>query len=206
MRFVPIFLAAALSAALSAAPHAARVGANSQAAQAAQKGQAGGGAKSAATAAAAETRCDVWVYVLDPDPRGVNVRSGPGKQFAAVAKLPHDEYSLMVHVTGASGQWVRISEAERMESGDSVFKGAGWVYGPGLATQTKNYSGLDPEEPRVKLYREASKRSAVVLRLPNETEVNLTGCNGRWARVRHKNVEGWLDPDSQCHSTLTTCS
>jgi SH3-like domain-containing protein len=155
---------------------------------------------------AAETPCDLWSYVLDPDPQGVNVRSGPGKKFDAVAKLPHDEYSLMVHVTGATGQWVRISEAERMESGENVFKGAGWVYGPGLGTQTKSYAGLDPEEPRVKLYREASKRSAVVLRLPNEIEVALTGCKGRWARVRHKNVEAWLDPDSQCHSTLTTCS
>ena len=196
MRFTPVF-AAAFAALLLAAPTASRRVTATQAGAA--------GAKPPAVAAA-ETPCDLWVYVLDPDPQGVNVRSGPGKQFAAVSKLPHDDYSLMVHVTGASGQWVRISEAERMESGDNVFKGAGWVYAPGLATQTKDYGGLDPEEPRVKLYREPSKRSAVVLRLPNEIEVALTGCKGRWARVRHKNVEAWLDPDSQCHSTLTTCS
>lgn len=196
MRLLLIF-AAALVSVLPAAPSGVRrVGAT----------QSGGKATTHAGVVAAQTPCDLWVYVLDPDPQGVNVRSGPGKQFDVTARLPHDEYSLMVHVTGASGQWVRVSEAERMESGDNVFKGAGWVYGPGLATQTKNYSGLDPEEPRVRLYKEASKRSAVVLRLPNETEVALTGCKGRWARVRHKNVEAWLDPDSQCHSTLTTCS
>jgi SH3-like domain-containing protein len=197
MRFTLVF-AAALASALLAAPRAARpLGAT----------QSGGAApRPPAVVAAAETPCDLWVYVLDPDPQGVNVRSGPGKKFDVTARLPHDDYSLMVHVTGASGQWVRISEAERMESGDNVFKGAGWVYAPGLATQTKDYRGLDPEEPRVKLYREPDKRSAVVLRLPNEVEVALTGCKGRWARVRHKNVEAWLDPDSQCHSTLTTCS
>ncbi len=197
MRFT-LAAAAALAAALLAAPAASRRVTATQAGVAA--------AAKPPAVSAADVPCDLWAYVLDPDPRGVNVRSGPGKQFAAVGKLPHDEYSLTVHVTGASGQWVRISEAERMESGDNVFKGAGWVYGPGLGTQTKNYAGLDPEEPRVRLYKEPSKRSAVVLRLPNEIEVALTGCKGRWARVRHKNVEAWLDPDSQCHSTLTTCS
>ena len=196
MRFKLVF-AAALASVVLAAPAVPRR---------ASATQAGGKASTHAGVVSAETTCDLWVYVLDPDPQGVNVRRGPGKQFDAVAKLPHDEYSLMVHVTGASGQWVRVSEAERMESGENVFKGAGWVYGPGLATQTKNYSGLDPEEPRVKLHKEPSKRSAVVLRLPNEIEVTLTGCKGRWARVRHKNVEGWLDPDSQCYNTLTTCS
>lgn len=194
MRFKLVF-AAALASVVLAAPAVPRRASATQA----------GGPKSPAVAAAA-TPCDLWVYVLDPDPQGVNVRQGPGKQFAAVAKLPHDEYSLMVHVTGASGQWVRVSEAERMESGENVFKGAGWVYAPGLATQTKDYGGLNPEEPRVRLYKEPSKRSAVALRLPNETEVALTGCKGRWARVRHKNVEAWLAPESQCHSTLTTCS
>ena len=198
MRLKLLFAAALASALLAAPTVARRGGAATQAGGAANAGHAG--------VVAAETPCDLWVYVLDPDPQGVNVRSGPGKKFDAVAKLPHDEYSLMVHVTGATGQWVRISDAERMESGESVFKGAGWVYAPGLATQTKDYGGLDPAAPRVKLYREASKRSAVALRLPNETEVTLTGCKGRWARVRHKNVEAWLDPESQCHSTLTTCS
>src|SRR5918993_7229 len=120
MRLLLIF-AAALASVVAAAPSGVRRAGATQA----------GGAKHAGVAAA-QTPCDLWVYVLDPDPQGVNVRSGPGKQFDAVARLPHDEYSLMVHVTGATGQWVRVSEAERMESGDNVFKGAGWVYGPGL--------------------------------------------------------------------------
>ena len=196
MRLLHVF-AVALAALLLAAPTAARrAGAT----------QAGGKSAARAGVVAAETPCDIWAYLLDADPQGVNVRSGPGKQFDVTGKLPQVEYNLVVHVTGATGQWLRVSEAEMQESGESVFKGAGWVYGPGLATQTKNYAGLDPEEPRVKLYKTASKSSAVVLRLPNETEVALTGCKGTWARVRHKNVEGWLDRDSQCHSTLTTCS
>lgn len=189
-----ILFAAVLTLAVVAVPRRADVAA----------AQARGGAKAAT--AAAETPCDLWAYVLDPDPQGLNVRSGPGKQFAAVAKLPHVEYNLEVHVTGASGQWLRVSEASEQDSGKNVFKGSGWVYGPALGTDTKDYGGMDPNEPRVKLYKDASERSGVVLRLPNETEVALTGCKWHWARVRHKSVEGWLAPDSQCHSTLTTCS
>jgi len=193
VRLLILFAAAALTAVLVTAPRRAYVA----------EAQARGGAK---TTTPAETPCDLWTYVLDPDPQGLNVRSGPGKQFAAVAKLPHVEYSLEVHVTGASGQWLRVSEASEQDSGKQVFKGTGWVYGPTLGTETKDYAATSPTELRVKLYREASERSSVVVRLPSEAEVALTGCKGRWARVRHKNVEGWLAPDSQCHSTLTTCS
>lgn len=164
------------------------------------------GRPAAGARAAAETRCDLYAYVVDPDPAGLNVRSGPGKQFAVVGTLPRVEYSLSVHVTGASGQWLRIEGAETQDTGDVVFKGAGWVFGPMLATGTKDYAALDPEEPRVKLFREPSPKSAVVTRLPNETEVNLVGCKGGWARVRHQKFEGWLARESQCHSTLTTCS
>jgi SH3-like domain-containing protein len=155
---------------------------------------------------AARTRCDFHAYVVDADPAGLNVRSGPGKQFAVIGNLPPHEYSVEVRVTGATGQWLRIEGGEKQDTGEVVFRGAGWVFGPMLATQTKNYSGLDPEEPRVKVFKQPSLRAAVVTRLPNETEVNLIGCKGRWAQVRHKNLEGWLDPDSQCYSTLTTCS
>jgi SH3-like domain-containing protein len=197
MRLV-IFCASARASVLLAAPPAARRGGAPQAGT--------GAAPTHAGVVAAQTPCDLRVYVLDPDPQGVNVRSGPGKQFDVVARLPHDESSLLVHVSGATGQWVRISEAERMESGEGVFKGAGWVYAPGLGTQTRDYGGLDPAAPRVRIYRAASKSSAVVLRLPNETEVALTGCKGGWARIRHKRVEGWLAPDAQCPNTLTTCA
>ncbi len=154
----------------------------------------------------AATRCDLHAYVVDADPAGLNVRSGPGKQFAVIGNLPPHQYSVEVHVTGAAGQWLRIEGGEKQDTGEVVFRGAGWVFGPMLATQTKDYAALDPDEPRVKVFKQPSPRAAVVTRLPNETEVNLIGCQGRWAQVRHKNLEGWLDPDSQCYSTLTTCS
>jgi hypothetical protein len=154
----------------------------------------------------AATRCDLHAYVVDTDPAGLNVRSGPGKQFPVIGNLPRHEYSVTVHVTGAGGGWLHIEGGEKQDTGEVVFSGAGWVFAPMLATQTKDYTGPDPGAPRVKVFRQPSLRAAVVTRLPNETEVNLIGCKGRWAQVRHKKFEGGLDPDSQCYSTLTTCS
>jgi SH3-like domain-containing protein len=171
---------------------------------------AGGGARQASAggqqASAAAVRCDLWAYAVDPDPAGLNVRSGPGKQYPVVGTLPRVDNSLEVHVLGATGQWLRIGEAMTQETGESVFKGPGWVFGPMLAVETKDYASMNPNERRVRLFKEPSPRSAVVTRLPSEAEVNLVGCKGKWARVRHQKSEGWLAPDSQCHSTLTTCS
>ena len=130
----------------------------------------------------ARTRCDLYAYVADADPAGLNVRSGPGKQFAVVGNLPQHEYSVEVHVTGATGQWLRIEGGEKQDTGEVVFRGAGWVYGPLLATQTKNYTGLDPEAPRVKIFTSPTPRAAVVTRLPNETEVNLVDAAARIER------------------------
>ncbi|HEX8164129.1 MAG TPA: SH3 domain-containing protein [Pyrinomonadaceae bacterium] len=153
------------------------------------------------------TRCDIRAYVVDPDPRGLNVRSGAGKAFPVVGTIKHfSDATVGVTVVGATGQWVLIKDAETQEEGASAFKGSGWVYAPMLATQTRNYTGLDPDAPRVKIFKAQSRRSAVVTVLPNETEVNLVGCKGAWAQVRYKKFEGWLDPDSQCSNTLTTCS
>jgi SH3-like domain-containing protein len=153
------------------------------------------------------TRCDLRAYVVDPDPHGLNVRSGAGKASPVVGTIKYStEATVGVMVVGATGQWVLIRDAETQEDGVSAFKGQGWVYAPMLATQTRGYTGLDPDAPKVKIFKAQSKRSAVVTVLPNETEVNLIGCKGAWAQVRYKKFEGWLDPDSQCANTLTTCS
>ena len=92
------------------------------------------------------------------------------------------------------------------EEDESVFKGEGWVFGPMLATQTKSYTGLDSNALNVKVFKEPTKRSAVVTRLANEIEVKLVGCKGGWAQIQHKAFTGRLDPDSQCANTLTTFS
>ena len=166
-----------------------------------------GGAAAARSVEAAGTPCDIAAYVVDPDPRGLNVRSGPGKAFPVVGTIPYGGGSAVgVKVTGSTGQWLRIKDAETQESGETAFEGEGWVFAPMLATETRNYTAGDPRAPVVKLYKAPSIKSAVLTRLPNETEVRLLGCKGDWAQVQFKKVTGWLDPESQCASTLTNCS
>src|SRR5215213_11970894 len=63
-------------------------------------------------AAAAVTPCNLSAYVVDHDPNGLNVRSGPGATFKVVGNLPNQGVEgIGVHITGGSGEWVRIDRA-----------------------------------------------------------------------------------------------
>lgn len=151
-------------------------------------------------------RCEVQAFVVDPDPAGLNVRAGPDKSSRVITTLKHSaDYTIALTITGASGPWVKIKDAEAEETSDSLFKGPGWVYGPLLATQTRGKYGHDLNKPVVKVLKEPDSRGAVVTVLPVETQVNIIGCRGGWAQVRYKKFEGWLPPESQCADTLTTC-
>ncbi|HLM58367.1 MAG TPA: SH3 domain-containing protein, partial [Pyrinomonadaceae bacterium] len=100
MKLVPLLAAAALSAALLPAPRAGDAG---------RAPQAGGAARDIRPA---DTPCDLPAYVADPDPRGLNVRSGPGTPFPVVGVIPHKGGSAVgLTVTGSSGPWVRIKDA-----------------------------------------------------------------------------------------------
>ncbi len=80
-------------------------------------------------AAGAVTPCDAVAVVNDPDPQGMNVRSGPGSTFKVIGNLPNaDVNGISVHITGAQGEWVRIDRADEQggEPEDRVFfKGSG---------------------------------------------------------------------------------
>jgi SH3-like domain-containing protein len=157
-----------------------------------------GGPAPAARAAQTSVACQIGAYVIDPDPRGLNVRAGPGTGFRVIAVLPGgSDTPVEVEVTGASGNWLRIRNATAPDT--LLFRGPGWVYARMLGTGTS-------EHGPVSLYREPRRGSAVVGRLDVGTGVTLLGCRGGWARVQVANLTGWLDPQSQCSLTLTTCS
>jgi SH3-like domain-containing protein len=149
------------------------------------------------------TPCDIGAYVVDSDPEGLNVRTGPGKEFPSVATLTRDT---MVDVKGVHSGWVLIGNAEDLFSTEdqNVFKGSGWVYGMLLGTATY-YRGIDPHY-RVKVYRLPSHTGGIVGKLAPETEVKIVGCRGHWVQIKHRNLKGWLDPDSHCGNVVTTCS
>lgn len=165
-----------------------------------------GGRAAAQKGPAAVVPCDVRAYVNDPDPKGLNVRSGPGTQHSIIGNLPNQQAEgIEVHITGSSGDWVRIDRAVEQggEGERTFFSGAGWVYAPSLGVD--GVGGFDP--PGTPLYQGATKRANIVARLPVEGGgAKVRGCRYGWTQVEYKGRRGWAAPDTLCVSALTNCS
>jgi uncharacterized protein YgiM (DUF1202 family) len=147
--------------------------------------------------------CDVEAFVIDQDPNGLNVRSGPGKSYGVIGNLPYkQDTGVSVHITGSSGDWVQIDSGVE-EGGDeeqTFFKGAGWVYAPLLGL-----TGTAQSKGATLLYREASQKSGLVKRVPGGDDVKVWGCRGKWLYVEYEKVKGWAAPRTLCSNSLTTC-
>lgn len=154
---------------------------------------------------ATTTRCDVKAYVIDRDPEGMNVRSGPGSTYRVIGNLPNQGVEgIGVHIIGSQGDWVRIDLAVEQggEPERTFFKGEGWVYGPLLEVD-----GVGGIEGGTKLYQAPTERSRVLGRMVAGGEgATVRGCQGKWMYVEHKKVRGWAAPGTLCSNSLTTCS
>jgi SH3-like domain-containing protein len=147
--------------------------------------------------------CHCTAYVIDTDPKGLNVRSGPGTNYTVTATIPTNN-SVEIWIIGSLGPWMSIERAyifaEDDTSDDVDMKITGFIYGPLLAVQTRP-SGLK----LIPLYTEPDITSRVIAELPMDIEVVLTGCQGTWVKVKYGDIEGWLDPESHCGNPVTTC-
>lgn len=139
--------------------------------------------------------CKISAYVIDRDPAGLNVRSGPSSTSSVVSKLAHADEGPIVTIVGSNGKWMLIDSAESIDS-EEIFKGRGWVYGLLLGTSTRY---------KVNVRKEPKLKSQVMGIISAEEEVKLTGCKGGWARIQYGNLEGWIEPESQCPNPVTTC-
>jgi SH3-like domain-containing protein len=151
-------------------------------------------------AGSAAAVCNVEAYVIDPDPKGLNVRDTPGVNGRIVAVIPADVDGTIVHLVASSPNgWVQIDRAETIE-GRVVFNQKGWVSGNMLGTETRGYGTKG-----VKL-RGEGKAGKVVGTIPPETEVRVNGCAGDRVRVKYRNLNGWLARDDQCPNPVTLCN
>lgn len=141
--------------------------------------------------------CQISAYVIDPDPKGVNIRSAPNSNAKIIGKLPK-VLSTIVDISGAQGNWVQITKAD--SAGKIAFSGKGWVYASLLGTSTRGYGSKG-----VEVYASASDRSSVIGKIPHSTNTTLLSCDGFWAKVSYQQTQGWLQRSSQCPSDLTTC-
>lgn len=147
--------------------------------------------------------CDVRAYVLDGNTGDLNVQSGPGKTYKSIGNLPTKKVEgIEVHITGASGDWVRIDKAVE-EGGDPdkvLFQGKGWIYAHLLGAGGKSITNGGTN-----VYKAKSTESPVVSWVSVDDGVTVRGCDGQWMFVEHKKKKGWAAPDTLCPNSLTTC-
>lgn len=142
--------------------------------------------------------CQIDAYVIDKDPKGLNVRSGPGNDYKVIDNLPTTTIGVIVNLTASQGDWVQISKAQSPQKIE--FQGSGWVYAPLLGTSTRGYATKS-----VSLYPSATTQSKSIGRLPSQRGVKLLSCDRSWALVEYEGAKGWIAPDAQCPNPLTTC-
>ncbi|MGB5963727.1 MAG: SH3 domain-containing protein [Coleofasciculaceae cyanobacterium] len=142
--------------------------------------------------------CKIGAYIVDKDPKGLNVRSQPNSQSKIVDTLPTNNLALIVDVDAAQGDWVQLSKAQ--SPGKLEFQGSGWVYAPLLGTSTRGYGTNG-----VSVYESANNQVKVIGRIPSQRNVKLLSCDRAWALVEYQGLKGWLEPESQCANPLTTC-
>jgi uncharacterized protein YgiM (DUF1202 family) len=139
--------------------------------------------------------CSISAYVIDKDANGLNVRSGAGKTFKTLGTLVFDEDGTTLEIKGATGSWLMIEGAETL-GGETTFSGKGWVSASMLGISTAR---------KAKLYSSASLKGKTLATIPGEEELTILGCMGEWVKVKYKSKQGWLAPDSQCGTPVTTC-
>lgn len=145
--------------------------------------------------------CDIWAYVTDPDPNGLNIRGGPGTNHRIVGVIKKDSHESIVHITEMKNGWARLDRAEGHESGN-VFNTKGWVSMKLVAISTRGYDGKGVPARKV-----PGRTNKISGKFPSEDEVQLLDCRGDWARIRdRKGTEGWLDPNDSCATALTYCN
>jgi SH3-like domain-containing protein len=144
--------------------------------------------------------CQIYAYVIDKDPQGLNVRANPNTNGQILTKLPTTTEAVLVDIIASQGNWVAINKAEDA-SGKTIFQGKGWVYASKLGTTTRGYN-----RKTVDVYSRPDRGRRPVGTIPSNTGVKLLGCQGKWAFVGYQKVQGWLAVDDQCGTPLTTCS
>lgn len=152
-------------------------------------------------AATPQQTCSAAAYVVDTDPAGLNVRSGPGSDFAVQDTLPTRE-PVEVLIVGATGEWFLVNEAWSGEQQE--LEQPGWVYGPLLGVSTTSLDINDPNAPTT-LYAEPDGDAAVTATIPKGAEARLLGCSGNWLQVEAPEATGWLAVGEQCNSAVPVC-
>lgn len=141
----------------------------------------------------AQDDCGIDAYVIDKDPKGLNVRNQPsvkGKVIATLKINPNSDEGpgfILVRVTGFSNGWVKIISARGDE--DSLFEGIGWVSAKTVATRTMGPNGNYNKPANLYAVSNSKKKIGTI---PSESEVSILGFTCGWVKVKDKAKMGWI--------------
>ncbi len=152
-----------------------------------------------------ESSCGLSAWVIDKDPKGLNVRDKPNINGKVIAKLPHksneDDDIVIVYVVGYTNGWVKIASAEPV-SGEKMFDDIGWISAKMVETGIQAQGGMKPAT----LYAQAKSTSRKLGTILSETTVKISGFSCGWLKVSNKGKTGWVKTSDICGSPVTTCN
>jgi SH3-like domain-containing protein len=116
-------------------------------------------------------------------PNDTPMRQGPGKDHAIT--WVYKRAGLPVEVTAEFFNWRRVRDVDGTE---------GWIFharlsGKRNAMVSSRDNGAEP------LFDRASLDSAVVARLENGVQAEVTSCDGRWCRLSGDSFDGYMMQD-----------
>lgn len=174
-------------------------------------------------AGAQEKTCNMGAFVIETDPKGLNVRAEPNASAKILGTIPpmrkekDGTYQVMpeVSVTGAQNGWFKIKEARDNESlmkelvgtkPRKMFNGEGWVHGSKLTVKSQANRGYEKPDPKSSVI--ARRDEGSFDGADDFLSFQLKDCQGSWARVQDKRLKSknqfWLD--SICALQETSCN
>lgn len=151
--------------------------------------------------------CETWVYV---DPAAsimlYSSNDGEGQVLEEVIPSSGNEENLFValYIIGYDDGWFKVDNvlgaAEEIPLETTL-----WVKSNDLMSATRGYGGRG-----VPAYTQATQKSPLVGYFGSEQEGKVSGCRGQYLLfealdMEGKPLKGWLSPDDQCPSPITTC-
>jgi SH3-like domain-containing protein len=176
--------------------------------------------------------CEFDAYVIDPDPKGVNLRAAPSARAAVVATLPKSKEDTQVTLAAGQDGWFRAVRAFDFDT-NKERAARGWIHGSrlglslrlmdsGPARETLRAEPAESAPPTVVLHwtkpegRDEFDLSAEVPGRPGRERIAYVGtgaatavplaCRGAWLKVKVHRYEGWVPRARLCGNPVTTCS
>ncbi|MCJ8311946.1 MAG: SH3 domain-containing protein [Saccharospirillaceae bacterium] len=168
--------------------------------------------------------CSIRLWVIDPDPNGLNIRAQPNGSAKIIGTLPTGTEFTAIK---SSNGWIKFKNpvAFAPQQGidwEPITTGAltGWLHGSMVTTSLRN-SWVDQENlDRFTVFEQPTQTSSTVASWTGRqwwSPANdipaiqkVLACHGGWIKVdlidgKNTPHTGWIHRDNQCPNQVTTC-